>query len=260
MNKDMTTLRSILIIDDNEDSLEIYSKWLKKNTKASILCTKMPSEGIHLANKYFFDMILIDVTMNYHDTPFGGLEVYNTLRGRYGDCSLIVYSQVITDDLPRRYGEPFNFIEKGENLEKFMNELIKRMVFLRKRQSCFVAMPFHRKYNQVYNVIKKSVGDSCYRCVRVDNEQFNKSIIEKIFSEIKQAKLIIFLANDQNPNAFYECGYSVALNKEVITITDVYENLPFDIRDRNSLSYGDDLKKLSIALNKKLQKITHMPV
>jgi hypothetical protein len=129
---------------------------------------------------------------------------------------------------------------------------------LRKRQSCFVAMPFSSKYNDIFNVIKKSVNDSFYRCIRIDEQEFTQSIIDKIFSEIQHAKLIIFLVTDQNPNAFYECGYSIALNKEVITLIDLDENLPFDIRDRNSISYGNNFQKLNVSLDKKLAKLTHI--
>ncbi|HEX8278767.1 MAG TPA: hypothetical protein VF540_08730 [Segetibacter sp.] len=87
-----------------------------------------------------------------------------------------------------------------------------------------------------------------YRCIRTDKQELSKSIVDKIFIEIVDAQLIIFLATDQNPNAFYECGYAVALDKEVITLTDKYENLPFDIKHRNSLEYGNDLEKLEISL------------
>ena len=68
----------------------------------------------------------------------------------------------------------------------------------------------------------------------------------------------MFLATDQNPNAFYECGYSVALNKEVITLTDKFENLPFDIRNRNAIAYGDDLTHLLKELTIKLANLTHI--
>lgn len=258
MKRNGFSLKSILIVDDNQDSLDLYSGLLRKHTSAHIMCTKYPSVAIKWANRHFFDIILIDVTMNYNGTQFGGLEVYKSLRGRYGASSLIVYSQFITDDLLRQYEYEFNFIEKTEDPKKFVLEALDEMHSLRKKQSCFVAMPFAAKYNHVFDVIKKGVSDSFYRCVRIDQQQFTQSIIEKIFTEIEHAKLIIFLATDQNPNAFYECGYSVALRKEVITLTDVFENLPFDIRDRSAISYGQDINKLTRTLNIKLSKLTHI--
>jgi len=67
---------------------------------------------------------------------------------------------------------------------------------------------------------------------------------------------MVFLATDQNPNAFYECGYAVALNKEVVTVTDDYSNLPFDVRDRRAIQYGKDLSLLGKALDKMLLFLT----
>lgn len=129
---------------------------------------------------------------------------------------------------------------------------------LRQRQSCFVAMPFLPKYNSIFREINKSVKINFYRCIRIDKEQFTQSIIAKVFSEIENAKLIIFLATDKNPNAFYECGYAVALNKEVITLSDVFENLPFDIRDRNAIAYGDNLNQIVQGINQKLTSLTRI--
>jgi CheY-like chemotaxis protein len=251
-------LKSILLIDDDADSLDLYSHLLREKVKTNILTTRYPSVALKLANNHFFDVILIDVTINYNGTPFGGLELYKSLMDRYGDSSLIAYSQYITDDLLRQYEYDFNFIEKGANPIRFINELYGLMSSLRKRQSCFVAMSFDKKYDSIFQVIKHSVERASYRCVRVDQQHFTKSIIEKIFTEIGNAKLVTFLSTDQNPNAFYECGYAVALNKEIITLTDVYKNLPFDIRDRNAIAYGSDLKKLKVNLNDKLINLTYI--
>jgi hypothetical protein len=238
--------------------LNLYSSLLKKKFNASITSTKFPSEAITLANEFFYDIILIDVTMTFHDTQLGGFEVYKTLLNRYGSSSLIVYSQKVTDSWLRDKHYNFNFMEKKVNPKKFVDEVAARMIALRRKQSCFIAMPFSQKHDKVYKAIKDSMKGTFYCCHRIDKQQFNKSIVQKIFSEIQEAKLIIFLSTDQNPNAFYECGYAVALNKEVITLTDDFANLPFDIKDRNSIAYRDDLDSLKKQLNNKLHKLTHI--
>ncbi len=253
-------MKSILIVDDDQESLDLYSSLLKRKQKAYIKCTQFPSEAIKLANDFFFDIILIDVTINYHDTHLGGLEIYKSLHNRYGDSSLILYSQKVTDSLLRDFEYNLNFIEKKVNPSKFIDDVLRLMNSLRRKQSCFVAMPFSKKHDAVYRMIKESMKGTFYYCQRLDKKQFNKSIVQKILSEIKQSKLIIFLATDQNPNAFYECGYAVAMNKEVITLTDSYSNLPFDIKDRNAIEYSGDLQKLKKKLNDKLTKLTHIPL
>jgi CheY-like chemotaxis protein len=254
----MDLIKSILIVDDDEGALDLYSHLLNEQIKARIITTKFPSAALKLAHNHFFDLILIDVTMNYNGTPFGGLELYKGLLGRYGDSTLVAYSQFITDDLLRQYEYDFNFLERGTNPVKFIEKTAGLCESLRKKQSCFVAMPFSREYDLVFQSIKECIEHVHYRCVRVDRQHFTKSIIEQIFTEIANAKLIAFLATDQNPNAFYECGYSVALSKEVITLTDVFKNLPFDIRDRNAIAYGKDMRKLKRDLLNKLNNVTIM--
>jgi nucleoside 2-deoxyribosyltransferase len=98
-------------------------------------------------------------------------------------------------------------------------------------------MPFSSSYERLYSEIKAAVVRCGYDCIRVDEQNFTRSIMQKMFDEIARAKIIIFVATDQNPNAFYEAGYAEALHKEVITVTDKYSSLPFDIRHRNAIAY-----------------------
>ena len=130
------------------------------------------------------------------------------------------------------------------------------MTSMRKQQSCFVAMPFDQSYDSIYSQIRRCISSLSYQSIRVDHQTFTKSIVEKIFEEISDSKVVIFLANDKNPNAYYECGYAIALGKEVLMVTDHYSNLPFDIRDRNAISYGSDLKKLERELSRRLSNLT----
>lgn len=249
-------VQSILLVDDDVSALELYEHLIQQKRKTRIATAKIPGVALKMAQSHFYDMILIDVTMNYNGTPFGGFELYKNLVGRYGDASLMLYSQYVNEDLLSQYGYDFNFFEKGDNELEFVGKVLARCDVLRKEQSCFVAMPFHRSYDPIYQVIRDCVKTASYRSVRVDEQAFNKSIVAKIFEEIHKAKLVIVLATDQNPNVFYECGYAVALNKEVITLTDVFASLPFDIRDRNAIAYGKSLTLLRTQLVRKLNMLT----
>ena len=133
MNTTKEYLKSILLVDDTQHSLDLYSELLRKKTNAHVMCCRHPGMAIKLAEKYFFDIILIDVTITYNDTQFGGLEVYKKLKARYGDSSLIVYSQFITDDLLRQYDYEFNFIENREDPKEFIDECIKLMISLKEK-------------------------------------------------------------------------------------------------------------------------------
>lgn len=250
-------INNILIVDDEEESLKLTSHLLKDKFKnTNIVRTRYPSKAIHLATNNFFDIILIDITINYQGSPFGGLEIYNSLVGRYGGSSIIAYSKFITDDLLKQYHYEFNFIEKGSNSESFIDNLDKMIVSLRRSQKCFVAMPFDSRYRSEYRIVKLCIESNYYTCLRIDREIFNESIVNKIFEEIKDAKIVVFLTIDKNPNVFYEAGFAMALKKEIITLTDSYSNLPFDVRDKNAIAYGRDLKKLQLSLTKKLANLS----
>lgn len=260
MNSEKHKINSILIVDDDGDALEEYGFFLKKEFDSKVLTTKYPTQALQYANENLFDIILIDITINYHGSPFGGIELYRNLTGRYGESSLIAYSKFITDDLLRQYGQKFNFIEKGEGSKRFFGKLSKLIISSKSHQKVFLAMPFDKKYDAIYEVLKNCVEKFHYRCIRLDHQNFNQSIIKKIFEEIMECKFLIFLATDKSPNAFYECGYAVALSKEVITVTDHYQNLPFNVRDRNSIAYGKDLKKLEKLVISKLSCLTEVDI
>ena len=251
-------IKSLLVVDDESDALDLYCDLLRKRGAPTVYKTRFPSHAEKLASEHFFDVIIIDVTMNYNGSPFGGLDLYKALVRRYGSSSIVAYSQYVTDDLLRQYDYNFNFIEKSADPKRFIDNLLQFIAIARKRQTCFVAMPFEEKYFPVYRVVEKCVRRSGYICVRVDGLQFTGSIIKQIFDGIQKSKLIIFLATDKNPNAYYECGYSVALQKEVITLTDRFSNLPFDIRDRNAIAYGESLAQLQAELEKKLTSLTRI--
>jgi len=258
-------IHSILLVDDEPRSLNIYKSIINKmNRYVNVDMSQFPKVALGKALNKFYDIILIDVTMNYNVTQFGGFELYKNLVGRYGDDSMLLYSQYVNEELLAQYGYNYNFIEKGADLEvmEFVEKVLERCDALRRQQSCFVAMPFDSKFDAVYEVIRDCIEVAAYRPVKVNEQVFNKSIVEKVFEDIRAAKLVVFLAADRNPNAFYECGYAVALNKEIITVTDVFSNLPFDIRDRNAIAFGSDSSdptNLRSELIKKLSALTTLP-
>nr|WP_320142648.1 hypothetical protein [uncultured Cohaesibacter sp.] len=250
-------INSVLVLDDEQTSLELIEMILKSSLEVdTVVLTKFPSEAVKLANIHFFDLVLIDVTLQYKGSPFGGLEVYSELAPRYGKSSLLAYSSYVTDDLLKKYDFPFNFCEKLPNAGSFRDVLKSSLQSLRERQSCFVAMPFSDEYNGLFKSIKSAIQSQGYRCIRVDEEHFTQSIVDKILDEIIKCKLVVFVASGNNPNVFFELGYSVALRKEVVSITNSHSNLPFDIRDRNAISYNTDLKYLQESIRNRIYALT----
>jgi hypothetical protein len=249
-------INSVLVLDDEPDNLRVVSEMLGHRLTADITQTRFPSDAIRLATQRCFDLIFVDVSLNYRGSPFGGMDVYGELLPRYGSEAIIAYSEVVTDGMLRRYPFVNNFVDKHVDPVLFADELADTGRRLRERQSCFVAMPFSKNYDDLFETLRLSIEDAGFHPVRVDQQEFTASILERVLSEIRRAKLVLFVATDRNPNAFYECGYAVALNKEVVTVTDELSNLPFDVRDRNAIAYGLALDGLRSSIQRRLIGIT----
>lgn len=248
-------IRSILLVEDDSTTSDILSRQLRERLGILPICTRYPTHALQLAAERFFDFILLDVTIDFNGSPFGGLELYKALLSRYGRSSLLAYSQFITDDLLARYNYQFNFLEKGADQFSFVDKLCTRVIEHRRQQTCFVAMPFAESHKSLFNVLRESLNRAQYKAVRIDQQSFTTSIIKRIRDEIVAAKLVIFVALDRNPNVFYEAGYAHALGKEVLTITRTFEDLPFDVRDNNAIAYRGSLTTLEDALAKRLRRL-----
>ena len=114
---------SILLVDDDPSTLELLDYILSQKMPFKIIKTHYPTRALQLSQEYFFDAILIDVSFEYQGSPFGGLELYSQMLPRYGKSSLLAYSQVINDDLLKRYNFNFNFISKGPDHIEFATRL-----------------------------------------------------------------------------------------------------------------------------------------
>lgn len=117
----------------------------------------------------------------------------------------------------------------------------------RTNKQVFVIMPFNKKFNDVYNLgIKSTLEKAKFTCIRADENIEDERIFENIIESIKNADIMIADITGNNPNVFYELGYSHAINKKVILITQDRKNTPFDIYGIRSIEYKpDDITSLS---------------
>ncbi len=103
----------------------------------------------------------------------------------------------------------------------------------------FVLMPFKPDFDDVYKLGIKSAceTDTAY-CERVDEQKFEGSMLDRIYSQIRRADCIIADMSTQNPNVFYEVGYAHALGKKVILITQDGSDIPFDMKHYQHIIYN----------------------
>ena len=123
--------------------------------------------------------------------------------------------------------------------------------------NCFVIMPFASDFDDVYTTIKTSLGailsSKGGSCMRLDEARPAGRITDRLLHELEAAGLCIADVTGNRPNVMWEVGYAMALGKPVILITENVDELPFDIRDLQSLQY--DRRHLSRTLGEPLRRI-----
>jgi hypothetical protein len=134
---------------------------------------------------------------------------------------------------------------------------VKRMFdSVAKRRVCFVLMPFREQFDDVYRNIKGVVESNGYECVRADEIFKPMNIMRIVVELIHRADILIADVTGRNANVFYELGYSHAIGKRTILLTQRDEDVPFDVKQQQYVRYkkGPSMKRtLEHALTRYLQ-------
>jgi len=103
-------------------------------------------------------------------------------------------------------------------------------------------MPFKNKFNNPWFYGIKPVAElKGLRPMRADDIKLPAGRInEDITRLIIESEIIIAEMTDQNPNFLYELGLAHAAKKKVIMITQIEEDIPFDIKGIRYIHYDPD--------------------
>jgi hypothetical protein len=123
--------------------------------------------------------------------------------------------------------------------------------------NCFVIMPFSSEFDDVYAAIKSSVEGALStnggRCFRLDEARPAGRITDRLLKELQAAFICIADLTGNQPNVMWEVGYAMALGKPTIIVTQSLQELPFDLKDMQSLEYNRH--HLSETLSRPLHRI-----
>lgn len=108
--------------------------------------------------------------------------------------------------------------------------------------NAFIIMPFAKKYNKVWQVIKQVCKELGINDVRGDEIKDIGPIINQIFNSISNADLVIAEISEKNPNVYYEVGVSHTIGKPTALLAqkEFIKSLPFDIQ--HNRVFGYDIK------------------
>lgn len=160
--------------------------------------------------------------------------------------------------------------QRCENLVALLHQLYKKkydkvsIPLITKRNQIFVAMMFAEEtastYEQVYKPVIQSLN---YSAMRIDEKQFNGSIIEEITAEITDSIALIADLTGNRGGVYYEAGIARGLQlcnhpiKLILTCKRSFfdtEKVHFDVSGDNILLYENDVD-LSQKLLKRLEAI-----
>lgn len=123
-----------------------------------------------------------------------------------------------------------------------------------KKPKVFILMPFSAKFDVVYKLGIKAACEECGAVAeRVDEQIFSESIVERIYSQIENADLLIADMSNRNPNVFYEVGYAHAKSRKVVLVTKKAKDIPFDLKAYPHVIYGDDVELLRTELVRRIR-------
>jgi hypothetical protein len=105
----------------------------------------------------------------------------------------------------------------------------------------FVIMPFEPEFDDVYSTIKQTVESATIsqsgRCFRLDENRPAGRITDRLLGELRTATCCIADLTGNKPNVMWEVGFAMALSKPIIVLTQSAIELPFDIKDLQSIQY-----------------------
>lgn len=97
------------------------------------------------------------------------------------------------------------------------------------RPRCVVIMPFDKKMNFVYPVIKEAVENAGMDCFRTDDRSVAQPVMEDVKNQIAASDLVLLDFTARNPNVYYQAGLADAWKKKWIVLTQSTAELAFDL-------------------------------
>ena len=239
---------NILVVDDDKSLASLYENYLGRMMGHRVEVVSSPGEAKMLALERMYDIVICDAKMPYKGSVLGGIILSEELSIRLGSGGVLLISQIVDATQVRNIETYIPFLKKddGMTVAKWFGETLNSKINnMLNRQFGFVAMPFgNSELNQLYkNNIVPAAKRAGFRISRVDEKHFTKSITQQIQNMIKQAHFVIFLTEGNNPNVFFEAGYALGLQKEIVMCTSDLNELPFDIRNHKCLEYRGRIKE-----------------
>ncbi len=241
----------ILLVDDVKHWQEQLGGLLRDHGYEVITAASKKEAMAHLKHGEQFDLTIIDIRLDEEDEKNrDGMELGFWLRENEHTFPVIVltaYDMVAVikePEIARRITRPpyhFPIVEKRDILSGDYNDLfyqIERALPWSKRPiRCFVIMPFHKSFDDIYTEIRKTLESLGVDCMRADKDFQAGHIPTRIRKHLRHNSFVIADLTGQRPNVLYELGYAHALKRPTILLCQDYKDLPQDLRTFQTIAY-----------------------
>ena len=114
--------------------------------------------------------------------------------------------------------------------------------------TAFVLMPLSKEFDPVYSdFIKPVLEDAGFDVLRADDIRSTQNVMRDIFEAITKSDLIVADLTGSNANVFYELGIAHALKRPVILLTQIIDDVPFDLRAYRLIEYNTHFTEIGKA-------------
>ena len=98
-------------------------------------------------------------------------------------------------------------------------------------RSVFAVSSFKPEYDPVFTSFKKVGKTFGFKVIRTDKEHSSERILPRIENEIRHSAFVIADLSDVSRNVYYEVGFAMGLQKEIVFTAKKGTPLPFDVVD-----------------------------
>lgn len=116
----------------------------------------------------------------------------------------------------------------------------------------FIAMWFDESMNKAKGQIKAAIRSCGYEPMIMDDKEYNNQIVPEIFKEIEDSKFVVADLTGHRGGVYYEAGYAVAKNKELILCCKKGEDIHFDVAQINTIFWENE-QQLHARLAKRIK-------
>jgi hypothetical protein len=207
--------------------------------------TRARINGRNIALEYAYDLSIPAIPNKALQGFAADLDIedFQFSRTHWSVQNADLYRALLRNFQPRRQRPRVFLLPEHENIEP---SLVSAM------------MPFHPNFDAVYTTLQLTAEAAGLRCRRADDIWENPAVIQDVVSLIDRSSVVICDCTGRNPNVFYEIGIAHTLGREVILITQVEADIPFDLRHLRFVQYlnnGEGLNALSARLQPRLSDL-----